>query len=171
VATGGFWIKFWVVNWSWCHFDTDRGTWGARVSEVKCPNESVLTDARSLIKIVEGDLCINVQGDEQNQDIKALTDLVACFQDASVQIANALCKFKKCSGTQGNPIWSRSNRINSTMHFIFSRARIPFDRMAWPILTIGKHIGIYGYRREVLFGIHENSEKSALEKIEMPRAA
>jgi 3-deoxy-manno-octulosonate cytidylyltransferase (CMP-KDO synthetase) len=137
---------------------------GGNVFRSKMTHESGSDRIAEALSQVEGDIIINVQGDEPNQDTKALTDLVACFQDASVQVATLMCKINASDAANPNYVKVITDQSNNALYF--SRAKIPFDRDGLTDFYYWKHIGIYGYRREVLLAFTQ-LEKSSLEQIEM----
>lgn len=105
----------------------------------------------------EFDVIINVQGDEpfiQPEQIKALMD---CFDSADVELATLVKPFKKEDGFEAlfNPN-SPKVVINKKHEAIyFSRSIVPYIRDAhhteWlDKHTFYKHIGMYGYRADVL---------------------
>jgi 3-deoxy-manno-octulosonate cytidylyltransferase (CMP-KDO synthetase) len=162
VATGVF-DEVWVV--------TDHEAISAQILELggkvfrsKMPHESGSDRIAEALSELDGDIIVNVQGDEPNQDTRALTDLVACFQDSSVQVATLMCKISATDAENPNYVKVVTDESNNALYF--SRARIPFDRDGLTVFDYWKHIGIYGYRREVLLAFTK-LEKSSLEQIEM----
>ncbi|MFV0419425.1 MAG: 3-deoxy-manno-octulosonate cytidylyltransferase [Dysgonomonas sp.] len=118
------------------------------------------------------DAIINVQGDEpfiQPEQIKALID---CFDSAEVELATLVKPFKKEDGFEVlfNPN-SPKVVINKKHEAIyFSRSIVPYIRDAhhteWlDKHTFYKHIGMYGYRADVLNEITQLPQ-SSLEKAE-----
>jgi len=113
---------------------------------------------------------VNIQGDEpfiQPSQIETIKD---CFTDYSIQIATLVKPFLPTDGfaaklSDKNTPKVVLNKNNEAMYF--SRSIIPFYRgkshTEWlKIHTYYKHIGIYGYRAEVLRDI-TNLPQSPLE--------
>ncbi|GAA3984498.1 3-deoxy-manno-octulosonate cytidylyltransferase [Mucilaginibacter dorajii] len=102
----------------------------------------------------EYDVIINIQGDEPYIDPEQITKLVACFTDANTQIATLIKKIT----TQEELFNYNSpkvviNKLSEAVYF--SRATLPHIRGQEPdnwleFYTYFKHIGIYGYRADVL---------------------
>lgn len=116
------------------------------------------------------DVVINIQGDEPfvaPSQIKAVCD---CFSDPTTQIATLGIPFGNDIKAITNP---NSPKIVTDVNgyaMYFSRSVIPFIRGKaddeWPeAFPFLKHIGLYGYRREVLTAI-TNLPPSPLEVAE-----
>jgi len=117
----------------------------------------------------EFDMIVNIQGDEPYIHPEQITELLGCFNAAGVQIASLMKKIisreelnspdvvKVVTDTYGRALY-------------FSRATIPFvrgrEKEEWlESHSFYKHIGIYGYRPDVLLRIvklpvsaHEKAE-------------
>lgn len=118
------------------------------------------------------DAIINVQGDEpfiQPEQIKALID---CFDSAEVELATLVKPFKKEDGFDilFNPNSPKVviNKKNEAIYF--SRSIVPYIRDAHHTEWLDKHIfykhiGMYGYRADVLNEITQLPQ-SSLEKAE-----
>ena len=100
------------------------------------------------------DVIINIQGDEPYIDPEQITKLVYCFRDTSTQIATLIKKVK--DEEELFNINSPKVIINKFAEAIyFSRSPLPYLRGQnqgdWlKHFTYFKHIGIYGYRADVL---------------------
>jgi 3-deoxy-manno-octulosonate cytidylyltransferase (CMP-KDO synthetase) len=102
----------------------------------------------------EYDVIINIQGDEPYIDPGQISKLISCFEDADTQIATLV---KKISNEQElHNTNSPKVIINKNSDAIyFSRSPLPHIRGQEPQnwlqhFTYFKHIGIYGYRADVL---------------------
>jgi len=162
VATGVF-DEVWVV--------TDHEAISAQILELggkvfrsKMPHESGSDRIAEALSELDGDIIVNVQGDEPNQDEKALAELVGSFQDATVQVATLMTKISALEAENPNFVKVVTDQSNNALYF--SRARIPFDRDGLTDVDYWKHIGVYAYRREALLAFTK-MEKSSLERIEM----
>ena len=115
------------------------------------------------------DVVINIQGDEPFIKPEQIKELIQCFEDSSTQIATLKKKIE-----DSEEIFNPNNVkvVTDTKQFAlyFSRNPIPFVRNAEKESWITKadfykHIGIYGYKPEVLKQITK-LEMSFLEKSE-----
>ncbi|MBQ9137303.1 MAG: 3-deoxy-manno-octulosonate cytidylyltransferase [Alistipes sp.] len=105
----------------------------------------------------EADVVINVQGDEPFIQPSQLNALKACFDNPNIDIATLVKPFSAEDGFAAleNPN-SPKVVVDSTMRALyFSRSVIPYlrgvDRSEWlKRHTFYKHIGIYGFRTDVL---------------------
>lgn len=115
------------------------------------------------------DIYINIQGDEPFIDPNQIDSLCACFKDSKNQIATLVKQINQ-SQELSNPNSPKVVLGAQQQAIYFSRAAIPFFR-GEPIEnwlqkhTYYKHIGIYGYRKEVLANITKLAV-SGLEKAE-----
>ena len=115
------------------------------------------------------DVIINIQGDEPYIEPEQISKLAACFDAPDAQIAT-LIKRIKTEQELHNPNSPKVvvNKLNEAVYF--SRSALPHIRGEEPqnwleFYTYYKHIGIYGYRADVLQQITK-LEVSALEKAE-----
>jgi 3-deoxy-manno-octulosonate cytidylyltransferase (CMP-KDO synthetase) len=115
------------------------------------------------------DVIINIQGDEPYIDPEQITKVAACFTSADVQLATLIKKIQSLDELN-NPN-SPKVIINKLAEAIyFSRAPLPYLRGHQPgewlnHYTYFKHIGIYGYRADVLQQVTK-LPVSSLEKAE-----
>ncbi len=99
-------------------------------------------------------IVINVQGDEPYIDPEQITKLAVCFNSPDVQIAT-LIKRVKDDQELHNPNSPKVvfNQLSEAIYF--SRSALPHNRGEEPqnwleFYPYFKHIGIYGYRADVL---------------------
>ena len=117
----------------------------------------------------EFDVIVNIQGDEPYIQPGQITQLISCFDSAGTMIASLMKKIS--SGDElFNPNVVKVLTAAGGRALCFSRAAIPFirDREAatWTEhFSFFKHIGIYGYRPDVLMKIVQ-LPPSALEAAE-----
>ncbi|MBX5484620.1 MAG: 3-deoxy-manno-octulosonate cytidylyltransferase [Myxococcaceae bacterium] len=101
----------------------------------------------------DAEVVVNVQGDEPLIAPVSLKALAELFDDPSVEMATLVRPLEE--NERANPNVVKVVRAENGDALYFSRADIPFDRDAQlggspaGIERLG-HIGIYGYRREVL---------------------
>jgi len=115
------------------------------------------------------DVAVNIQGDEPYIDPAQIDLLVACFENADVQIATLIKKITSVEELFNTGIPKVVVDLQGRAIY-FSRQTIPFQRNApsqdWLHLhRYYKHIGIYGYRTETLAEITK-LPLSVLEKAE-----
>jgi 3-deoxy-manno-octulosonate cytidylyltransferase (CMP-KDO synthetase) len=117
----------------------------------------------------EYSVIINIQGDEPFIDPEQISKLIACFDDKGTQIATLIKKVLTEQELQNSN--SPKVIINKQSEAIyFSRSPLPHIRGQEPQnwlqhFTYFKHIGIYGYRADVLQQITK-LQVSSLEKAE-----
>lgn len=117
----------------------------------------------------QSDVIINIQGDEPFIDPEQISKLASCFTNAGTQIATLI---KKIENEQElfnvNSPKVVVNKLSEAVYF--SRSPLPHIRGQEPRdwlqhFTYFKHIGIYGYRSDVLQQITK-LPVSSLEKAE-----
>ena len=116
------------------------------------------------------DVVVNVQGDEPFISPKQLKQLSDCFEDTKVEIATLVKRGESATDVlDPNRPKVVINKENFALYF--SRSEIPYNRassLTDEIVQNGNyllHIGLYGYRTEVLEKIC-SLEQSYLEKTE-----
>lgn len=117
------------------------------------------------VEDLDADVVINVQGDEPFIQKAPLESLVRLFDDPTVQVGSLMRKFEK----DEDP--SRSSAVKVVVGhkndaLYFSRSLIPYIADADNAVPHYLHIGVYGFRRQVLLsftewpaGILEKAEK------------
>ncbi|MBW6501537.1 MAG: 3-deoxy-manno-octulosonate cytidylyltransferase [Bacteroidales bacterium] len=129
-------------------------------------------EAVGLIALESGistDIVINIQGDEPFIKPEQITMLVSCFSDRTVEIATLVRRVRPGEDIF-NPNHPKVVLDANNNALYFSRAAVPFFRDAevyeWSHKhQYYKHIGLYGYKSEVLKKITE-LPASRLEKAE-----
>ncbi len=106
------------------------------------------------------DVIINVQGDEPFITEKPLRKLIEAFNDRSVQVASLM---HEINADIQNPNVVKVVCDENYYALYFSRSPIPYARASKVVYY--KHIGVYAFRREMLFEFVKLPE-SKLEKIE-----
>ncbi len=115
------------------------------------------------------DIVINIQGDEPTMKPEQIKQVGECFDDSTVQIASLIKKvedWKSLNDT--NQVKVVINKNKNALYF--SRTAIPYIRNAekekWlSYHTYYKHMGLYGYRADILREISKLNQ-SGLEKAE-----
>jgi 3-deoxy-manno-octulosonate cytidylyltransferase (CMP-KDO synthetase) len=99
------------------------------------------------------DVVVNIQGDEPFVAVEQLEQIKECFAVADVQIATLAKSFNEDEDVS-SPNIVKVVRDNNGFAMYFSRFAIPFvrngDRKMWTQAQYLKHIGLYGYRADVL---------------------
>lgn len=96
----------------------------------------------------DADIVVNIQGDEPFIATEPLKLLLKGFNDPHVQIASLMHKLSK-NAADPNNVKVVCDKNNFALYF--SRSLIPFDRDGNQHPEVYKHIGVYAYRRNMLF--------------------
>lgn len=103
------------------------------------------------------DVVINIQGDEPFIKPEQIESLIACFDSPQIQIATLVRPFEASEGYEvlANPNSPKVVLNERHEALYFSRSVIPYLRGVEPAEwlarhTYYKHIGMYGYRADVL---------------------
>lgn len=121
---------------------------------------------------VDADVVINVQGDEPFVDPRQIRQLADCFTSPDIDIATLVRRFDPALGWDAlfNPNTPKVVLDNDMNALYFSRSIIPYVRgKEWQewihSCTFYTHVGMYGYRADVLAEIVKLPQ-SALELAE-----
>lgn len=98
---------------------------------------------------VKPDVVINIQGDEPFIFPEQIDQLASIFKDNTAQIGT-LIKICNDKSLLERPSIIKVTVSNDLKALYFSRSVIPYLRNTDVAVTFYKHIGIYGYRTEVL---------------------
>ena len=110
------------------------------------------------------DIVVNIQGDEPFVNKKVLSDIILAFEDERTQVATLYHELlDKIDITNPNVVKTVFDKDGFAMYF--SRSPIPYNRDNQDDVVYYKHIGIYAFRRNVLFEF-ANLPQSYYEKIE-----
>ncbi len=120
----------------------------------------------------EGDVIINVQGDEPFIEPSQILTLAGCFSDPSVRIATLARNFEKGRGYDAlaDPNLVKLVKDEEGNALYFSRSVVPYvrgvEKENWPErVNFLTHIGIYAYGSDTLRRI-TSLPRSPLEKAE-----
>ncbi|MBT0811677.1 3-deoxy-manno-octulosonate cytidylyltransferase [Litoribacter ruber] len=116
-------------------------------------------------KELDGDVVVNVQGDEPFQDSESLSKLVVVFEDDEVQVASLM------TGIQDVQQYNDPNAVKVVVDqkgysMYFSRSPVPYFRNQDIQKNVYRHIGVYAYRKNALIAFTQ-LPKSYLEEAEM----
>lgn len=98
----------------------------------------------------EGDLVINIQGDEPLLDPIMIDEVVALLKGDDCPPSATLCEAVEDPDAVSDPNCVKVVLDRSGRALYFSRSVIPYRRTAVE-LPFYRHIGIYGFRRDFLF--------------------
>ena len=100
-------------------------------------------------KDMEGDIILNVQGDEPLIKPEMIRDLIAAFQDPEVQMATLKKKIANIEELENpNVVKVITDQFGDALYF--SRFAIPYDRENKTPIDRYKHIGIYEKGRNII---------------------
>jgi 3-deoxy-manno-octulosonate cytidylyltransferase (CMP-KDO synthetase) len=121
----------------------------------------------------DGDVYVNIQGDEPLIEAAAVDAVAAPFDDEEVQMATLARPFPPSAA----PELASTNYCKVVVDLngdalYFTRAMVPFRHQPQVNLPYLKHVGVYAYRREFLlrFTTLEPTPLEAAEGLEMLRA-
>lgn len=139
-----------------CMTSTEHRTGTDRIAEVA--------------RMIDADNYINVQGDEpfvRPEDIDTAIDLLNRNQDADIStLCHPISQYAALNENNVKVVFGHNGRA----HY-FSRSQIPFNRGDQQKSTYYKHIGLYGYRKEVLdqYATLQHSSLEESEQLEQLR--
>lgn len=143
--------------------------WGgeAVMTEERC--ESGTERIVSILGRLKGDMILNVQGDECFIDADLLDELVGKWHEGEPDIITPVYRIRKQEDLE-NPGNVKVVVADDGRALYFSRSPVPYcrgvERADWVSQhEFWWHLGIYGYRRDVLEG-YEKLPKSRLEEVE-----
>lgn len=147
VATGLF-TDVLVVTDSDIIFQEITSNGGKAVMSIK-EHESGTDRIAEAVKDMNVDVVVNVQGDEPFLQKASLEKLCNMFSDDSVQVGSLMHVITE------QELINDTNCVkvvvNKQMEALyFSRSVIPYKRDTSVPITYFKHIGLYGYRKEIL---------------------
>ena len=131
-------------------------SFGGNVVMTASSHESGTERCAEVLGKIEGkfDVVINIQGDEPFIDPEQINQLTACFDDKITDIATLIKKIET-KEELFNPNRPKVDVDGNSFAIMFSRNAIPelvgVEKSAWLAQqSFYKHIGIYGYRADVL---------------------
>ena len=102
------------------------------------------------VKGLDADVVINVQADEPFVEPALIDRLAQAMEDRRVQIATPMTPLRDEQAIEDpNVVKVVTDREGFALYF--SRSPIPYRRSGG--VSVYKHIGIYAYRKDVLFGL------------------
>jgi 3-deoxy-manno-octulosonate cytidylyltransferase (CMP-KDO synthetase) len=168
MATGLF-DEVYVVTDSDIIFNEIVSNGGKAIMSIK-EHESGSDRIAEAIKNLEIDIVVNVQGDEPFVQREPLEKVLACFEDANVQVASLMQVLTNPASIE-DPNYVKVAVDKNWNALFFSRSVIPYPRSTDIAITYYEHIGVYAFKKQALidFTNWPMSPLEAAEKIECLR--
>ena len=113
---------------------------------------------------IEGDLFVNIQGDEPLINPEMIKKLLHSFDNSEVYCGTLKKKIENISEIN-NPNVVKVITDNEDFAIYFSRSKIPYNRNGAKDEKIYKHIGLYAYKKDFLLKF-TRLEQTSLELME-----
>lgn len=167
-ATGLF-DEVYVVTDSEIIFDEITKNGGKAIMSIKT-HESGSDRIAEAIQDLDIDIVVNIQGDEPFVKRGPLEKVLACFDDATVQVAS-LMQVLENPASIGDPNYVKVAVDKKMNALFFSRSVIPYLRDTNIAPTYYEHVGVYAFKKQALldFTNWPMSPLEAAEKIECLR--
>lgn len=167
-ATGLF-DEVYVVTDSEIIFDEITKNGGKAIMSIKT-HESGSDRIAEAIQDLDIDIVVNIQGDEPFVKRGPLEKVLACFEDATVQVAS-LMQVLENPASIGDPNYVKVAVDKKMNALFFSRSVIPYLRDTTIAPTYYEHVGVYAFKKQALldFTNWPMSPLEAAEKIECLR--
>jgi 3-deoxy-manno-octulosonate cytidylyltransferase (CMP-KDO synthetase) len=136
---------------------------GGKVIMSKKEHESGSDRIAEVIKEMNIDVVVNVQGDEPFIKKEPLEKLVRLFNDDSTQVASLMRKISKEEAVNPNNVKVVTDKSGYALYF--SRSVVPYQRDEKMNAEYFLHVGVYAYKKDVLMNFTKWPQ-SSLEKIE-----
>ena len=149
-------------------YDTIKDIGGNVVMSLK-EHESGTDRIAEVAENIDADVIVNVQGDEPFVNVNGLEKLCALFNDPITQIGSLKVEITEVDAQNPNVVKVVCDLKGNALYF--SRNLIPYKRELSTSVQYYKHIGIYGYRKDILIQIHKliPSNLEQIEKLEQLR--
>lgn len=147
VATGLFDDVIVVTDSDIIYNEIKKG--GGHVVMSTSVHESGTDRIAEAVRDMDVDVIVNVQGDSPFQKREPLQNLLAQFNDESVQVAS-LMQVITDAETIANPNAVKVVVDKKGNALYFSRSIIPYPRNTDDAITYYKHIGVYAFRKTAL---------------------
>ena len=143
---------------------------GGKAIMSKKVHESGSDRIAEAIKNLDIDIVVNVQGDEPFVKREPLEKVLACFEDANVQVASLMQVLTNPSLIE-DPNYVKVAVDKNWNALFFSRSVIPYPRSTDIAITYYEHVGVYAFKKQALidFTNWPISPLEAAEKIECLR--
>jgi 3-deoxy-manno-octulosonate cytidylyltransferase (CMP-KDO synthetase) len=167
-ATGLF-DEVYVVTDSDIIFNEIVSNGGKAIMSIK-EHESGSDRIAEAIENLEIDIVVNVQGDEPFVKRAPLEKVLACFEDANVQVASLMQVLTNPASIE-DPNYVKVAVDKNWNALYFSRSVIPYPRSTDNSITYYEHVGVYAFKKQALidFTNWPMTPLEAAEKIECLR--
>ena len=167
-ATGLF-DEVYVVTDSEIIFEEITNNGGKAIMSIKT-HESGSDRIAEAIQDLDIDIVVNIQGDEPFVKRAPLEKVLACFEDATVQVAS-LMQVLENPASIADPNYVKVAVDKKMNALFFSRSVIPYLRDTTIAPTYYEHVGVYAFKKQALidFTNWPMSPLEAAEKIECLR--
>ena len=102
-----------------------------------------------VVRDLDYDVIVNVQGDEPMITAQPLADLLEVFRDENVQVAS-LMRLLEAADELTNPNIVKVVTDKDANALYFSRSPLPYNRDNLPDIKYFAHVGVYAYRKAAL---------------------
>ena len=167
-ATGLF-DEVYVVTDSEIIFEEITNNGGKAIMSIKT-HESGSDRIAEAIQDLDIDIVVNIQGDEPFVKRAPLEKVLACFKDATVQVAS-LMQVLENPASIADPNYVKVAVDKKMNALFFSRSVIPYLRDTNVAPTYYEHVGVYAFKKQALINFTNwpMSPLEAAEKIECLR--
>lgn len=143
---------------------------GGKAIMSKKEHESGSDRIAEAIEDLDIDIVVNVQGDEPFVKREPLEKVLACFEDAKVQVASLMQVLTNQASIE-DPNYVKVAVDKNSNALFFSRSVIPYPRSTDIPITYYEHVGVYAFKKQALidFTNWPMSPLEAAEKIECLR--
>jgi 3-deoxy-manno-octulosonate cytidylyltransferase (CMP-KDO synthetase) len=143
---------------------------GGKAIMSKKEHESGSDRIAEAIEDLDIDIVVNVQGDEPFVKREPLEKVLACFEDAKVQVASLMQVLTNQTSIV-DPNYVKVVVDKNSNALFFSRSVIPYPRSTDIPITYYEHVGVYAFKKQALidFTNWPMSPLEAAEKIECLR--
>ena len=167
-ATGLF-DEVYVVTDSEIIFNEIVSNGGKAIMSIK-EHESGSDRIAEAVENMDIDIVVNVQGDEPFIKREPLEKVLACFEDANVQVASLMQLLTNQASIE-DPNYVKVAVDKNWNALFFSRSVIPYPRSTDTAITYYEHVGVYAFKKQALINFTNwpMSPLEAAEKIECLR--
>ncbi|MFM7719721.1 MAG: 3-deoxy-manno-octulosonate cytidylyltransferase [Sediminibacterium sp.] len=143
---------------------------GGKAIMSKKEHESGSDRIAEAIENLDIDIVVNVQGDEPFVKREPLEKVLACFEDAKVQVASLMQVLTNQAYIE-DPNYVKVAVDKNWNALFFSRSVVPYPRSTDIPITYYEHVGVYAFKKQALidFTNWPMSPLEAAEKIECLR--
>lgn len=143
---------------------------GARVMMSRKDHESGTDRIAEVVPGLEGDIFVNIQGDEPFVQAEPLRQLLSLFEYPETRVASLVQELKEPAFIS-DPNFVKVALDLQQRALFFSRSVIPYPRSTETTMPYYEHIGVYAFTRDALmqFVSWEPGMLESVEKIECLR--